>query len=275
MFKKVYLEIGNICNLHCHFCSLDNRKKEFMSVSDFKKISSEVKKFTDYIYLHVKGEPLIHPYLEEILDICKEDNLQVNITTNGTKLAEKLDIIKNKSCIRQVNISAHALSEISFNERKDYLNSLLNLIEYAFQTKAIYVSIRLWIKNEEINNLVLNFLNEKLNLNKEITLETKKIMDNVYLSIDEEFVWPSLENDFVSDRGRCYGAINQIAILASGDVVPCCLDSGGVMVLGNCLKQSLEEILNQKRYKEMYDGFKKGIVKEELCKHCLYRTRFK
>lgn len=275
MFKKVYLEIGNICNLHCHFCSLDYRKKEFMSVSDFKKISSEVKKYTDYIYLHVKGEPLIHPDLEDILDICKEQNLQVNITTNGTKLAEKLDIIKKKTCIRQVNISAHALSEIDLDERDNYLNSLLNLVEYASQTKAIYLSIRLWIKNEEINNLVLNFLNEKLNLNKEITLETKKIIDNVYLSIDEEFVWPSLENDFVSSKGRCYGAINQIAILANGDVVPCCLDSGGVMVLGNCLKQSLEEILNQKRYKEMYEGFKKGIVKEELCKRCLYRTRFK
>lgn len=275
MFKKVYLEIGNICNLHCHFCSLDNRKKEFMSVSDFQKIALEVKKVTDYIYLHVKGEPLIHPHFEEILDCCSKQNLQVNITTNGTKLAEKLETLKEKTCIRQVNISAHALSEISFNEREEYLNSLFSLIEYVLQTKAFYLSIRLWIKNEEINNLVLNFLNEKLNLEERITLNTKKILDNVYLSIDEEFVWPSLENDFVSDSGRCYGAINQIAILANGDVVPCCLDSSGVMVLGNCLKQPLTEILNQKRYIDMRDGFKKGIVKEELCKHCLYRTRFK
>lgn len=275
MFKKVYLEIGNICNLHCHFCSLDNRKKEFMSVSDFHKIALEVKKVTDYIYLHVKGEPLIHPHFEEILDICTEQNLQVNITTNGTKLAEKLETLKEKTCIRQVNISAHALSEVSFNEREEYLNSLFSLIEYVLQTKAFYLSIRLWIKNEEINNLILNFLNEKLNLEEKVTLNTKKILDNVYLSIDEEFVWPSLENDFVSNSGRCYGAINQIAILVNGDVVPCCLDSNGVMVLGNCLKQPLTEILNQKRYIDMRDGFKKGIVKEELCKHCLYRTRFK
>lgn len=275
MFKKVYLEIGNICNLHCHFCSHDNRKKEIMSVSDFRKIATEVKKVTDYIYLHVKGEPLMHPRFEEILDVCIEKNLQVNITTNGTMISEKIKIIKEKSCIRQVNISAHALNEISFNERKEYLNGILSLIEYAFKTKKIYLSIRLWIKNEEVNNTILKYLNEKLNLQQQITINTNKIMDNVYLSIDEEFIWPSLENDFVSEKGRCYGTIDQIAILVNGDVVPCCLDSNGVIVLGNLFKESLEVILNKKRYKDMRDGFKNGVISEALCKHCFYRTRFK
>lgn len=275
MFKKIYLEIGNMCNLHCHFCSIDNRKKEIMNVGNFKKLIPQIKEYTDYLYLHVKGEPLLHPDLEEILSICSLYNMKVNLTTNGTKLGEKLEIIMKSICIRQVNISAHSLSEIACSEKNNYLDNLLKLILYANKTKKFFVSIRLWIENEEINNLVLNFLNNNLLLDKPITINSSKIIDNVYLSKDEEFVWPNLKNEFVSEKGRCYGTRDQIAILVNGDVVPCCLDSSGVMVLGNCFSKPLKEILSSERFIEMQDGFKKGIVKEELCKHCSYRLRFK
>ena len=66
-FKKVYIEITNICNLNCSFCSNNKREKKFMSVSDFSHIIDEVKKYTDYIYLHVKGEPLLNPNLDIFL----------------------------------------------------------------------------------------------------------------------------------------------------------------------------------------------------------------
>lgn len=275
MFKKIYLEIGNMCNLHCHFCSIDNRKKEIMSVGNFKKLIPQIKEYTDYLYLHVKGEPLLHPDLEEILSICSLYNMKVNLTTNGTKLGEKLEIIMKSTCIRQVNISAHSLSEIAYSKKNNYLDNLLKLILYANKTKKFFVSIRLWIENEKINNLVLNFLNNNLLLDKPITINSSKIIDNVYLSKGEEFVWPNLKNEFVSEKGRCYGTRDQIAILVNGDVVPCCLDSSGVMVLGNCFSKPLKEILSSERFIEMKDGFKKGIVKEELCKHCSYRLRFK
>lgn len=275
MFKKIYLEIGNMCNLHCHFCSIDNRKKEIMSVENFKKLIPQIKEYTDYLYLHVKGEPLLHPDLEEVLSICSLYNMKVNLTTNGTKLGEKLEVIMKSTCIRQVNISAHSLSEIAYFEKNNYLDNLLKIVLFAHKTKNFFVSIRLWIENEEINNLVLNFLNNNLLLDKPIAINSSKIIDNVYLSKDEEFVWPNLKNEFVSEKGRCYGTRDQIAILVNGDVVPCCLDSSGVMVLGNCFSKPLKEILSSGRFIEIQDGFKKGIVKEELCKHCSYRLRFK
>lgn len=275
MFKKIYIEIGNLCNLHCHFCSIDNRKREIMSLENFSKILKQAKNYTDYIYLHVKGEPLIHPQFKEILACCEEEKVKVNITTNGVKLKENEKIIFNNPCIRQMNISAHALSEISPNERSEYLLNLLDVINYVSLHKSFYLSIRLWVKNEEITNLVLNFLNDKLQLKEKITINSRRIVDNVYLSVDEEFVWPTLKNEFVSENGKCYGTRDQIAILSNGDVVPCCLDSSGSVVLGNCLDDSLENILNCERFKNMRSGFEKGIVTEELCKRCSYRLRFK
>ena len=273
MFKKVYVEIGNLCNLHCQFCSLNHRKSHLMKASEFQKIAPEIKKFSDYIYLHVKGEPLIHPELEEILKICEEVKLKVNITTNGTLLLEKLEILKKNDCIRQVNISAHAFSEIpNFNKIK-YLEGLRQIVDFVKETKKFYLSIRFWIENKEVKNEVASYLEENCGI---ILGDTDgKVYENIYSSYDEEFVWPSLDHEFIGETGRCLGTKDQIAILANGDVVPCCLDCNGVIVFGNCFEEKLENILKSGRFMNMRKEFGNNKVIEELCKRCSYRLKFK
>ena len=107
-FKKIYIEITNICNLNCPFCSKDNRKKQEISLNDFEHILKQINDYTDYLYLHIKGEPLIHSKIEDILNLCFKYNKQVNITTNGTLLSKKYKLLDN---VRQINISLHSLSE--------------------------------------------------------------------------------------------------------------------------------------------------------------------
>ena len=97
MFNRIYIEITNVCNLNCDFCPHTNRKKKFMSVDEFALIMEKIKGYTSYIYLHVKGEPLIHPELDKILKIANSYNLNVNITTNARILKDKLDIIVNNN----------------------------------------------------------------------------------------------------------------------------------------------------------------------------------
>ena len=72
MYKRVYIEITNICNLNCDFCPATKREKKYMSINEFEEIIKKVKGYTNHIYLHVKGEPLIHPNLDEILKISKK-----------------------------------------------------------------------------------------------------------------------------------------------------------------------------------------------------------
>lgn len=99
-FKKVYIEITNVCNLNCSFCIKDNRIRKSMSVYEFENILKKVDGYTDYIYLHVKGEPLIHNNLDEILSLTSRYNKYVNITTNGVFLKDKVDILKKYNNIR-------------------------------------------------------------------------------------------------------------------------------------------------------------------------------
>ena len=60
-FKNIYIEITRACNLKCAFCpSKDYSSKDFITFKNFKHIIDEVKEYTDGIYLHVLGEPLLH-----------------------------------------------------------------------------------------------------------------------------------------------------------------------------------------------------------------------
>jgi radical SAM protein with 4Fe4S-binding SPASM domain len=100
-------------------------------------------------------------------------------------------------------------------------------------------------------------------------------LDNdVFLNQDIEFEWPSMKNKIISCKGKCYGLKNQIAILVNGDVVPCCLDTDGDIILGNIFKNNLDQILESNRAKRIIEGFNNSQLVEELCKRCNFIKKF-
>ena len=127
MIKKAYLEITNICNLNCSFCHKTIRKKKFISVSEFRRAAEEIRPLTKYLYLHVMGEPLLHPELDKLLLIARELDFLVTITTNGTLLPQKEDILLSSGAIRKISISLHSheANDVSVS-LKDYLASCLD-----------------------------------------------------------------------------------------------------------------------------------------------------
>ena len=265
-FKKIYIEITNTCNLACSFCSIDNRLKKSMSVSEFEEIIKKIDSYTDYVYLHVKGEPLLHPNLKEILDICLEYNKQVNITTNGTLIEKNISLL-NHEAVRQINISLH-----SENNMDDYLGVINRNVE---KLKDKIVILRYWVlkdnKLDEKSTKIVENLKNYYHLstdtvNKLINLKHIHIKDNIYVDKAAMFTWPSLDNDYYNEVGTCYALKDQLAILVNGDVVPCCLDSCGIIKLGNIYEDDMDTIINSDRYQKMLLGFRNRKVNEELCK---------
>lgn len=281
-FKKVYVEITNVCNLKCRFCPITCRDPKFMDTDEFMQIVNQVKKYSDYIYLHVKGEPLLHPKLDEILQISYENKLKVNITTNGTLIHKVRDILLSAPALRQINISLHSLEQNSENNQEEvYMNRILEFAKDLRKTNVI-LSFRLWNLNElseenlDKNRYILNRLKDEFNLDNEIFQEHKhglKIRDRLYLNHDIEFLWPDLKNDIYEEHRFCYGLRDQIGILADGTVIPCCLDGEGVINLGNVFHDNLENILSSERALSIYRNFSNRTAIEELCKRCGYRIR--
>ncbi len=284
-FKKVYIETTNICNLNCDFCPKTSRELKFMDKKSFEHIVESIKSYTNYVYFHLMGEPLLNKELEYFLEISEKNQLKVNITTNGTLINDVKDILLNSQALRQVNISLHSFEanqkQADFNE---YINNIIKFINRATEKTNIICSLRLWNLetryaasnnlNIDIFKLIERELEVKYDLKERLKEENSlKLKNNVYISIGEKFKWPSLELEELGERAFCYGLRNQIGILVDGTVVPCCLDSEGSIPLGNIFESTLEEILNSKRAKDIYDGFSSRKATEELCKKCGFINR--
>lgn len=277
VFKKVYVEITNRCNLDCSFCSKDKREKHEMTLEEFEHVLTEIKTVTKYIYLHVKGEPLLHSKLKEILHLCKKNNMIVNVTTNGLLLNHTKDIIIKSEVVRQINISLNSCERIE--DKDNYAKIIANATNEFLKNSNIIVVYRFWALNDKnLDNNYLTLLNKILSLIDVKNLDINdnqtrdiKIKNNLYLSLFDKFNWPSLEDKLLSEIGTCYGLKTHIAILSDGTVVPCCLDSDGKINLGNIFDESLSKILSSKKVSSIIENFNNNKVIESLCKKCNYR----
>ena len=284
-FKKAYIEITNICNLSCNFCPKTSRKLEFMDRESFEHIAKNIKPYTDYIYFHLMGEPFLNKELESFLEISKENQLKVNITTNGTLINEVKNVLLNAPALRQVNISLHSFEaneeQIDFNK---YINNIIEFVKEAAENTNIICALRLWnldTRYSASNNMnidIFKLLENEFEINCDLKEALKeknsfKLRKNVYISMGEKFKWPSLKVEELGERAFCYGLRDQIGILVDGTVVPCCLDSDGSITLGNIFENNLDEILNLKRSKDIYNGFSERKAVEDLCKRCGFINR--
>ena len=259
-FKKIYIEITNGCNLKCDFCIGNKRPVKFMSFSDFKVILDKVKSYTNYLYFHVLGEPLLHPDVVKFIEYAFNMGFFVNITTNGY-LINRLKGICN---IRQLNISLHSFDSKYGISMDKYLGDIFSTIDSFDDT---YVSLRLWGRgNEEI----LSYVSDYFGVHIPFDFDKYKLSGRVFLSKFREFIWPDLTNNYYSASGKCYGLIDHIGILSDGSIVPCCLDSHASICLGNIFYDDLNIVLSSERVKEMISGFKNNYKCEELCRHCSF-----
>lgn len=285
-FKRIYVEITNVCNLNCDFCPKTSRKPEFMGTELFEKILNEVGDYSRYIYFHVMGEPLLHPDIETFLDLCGQYGFFANITTNGTLIGKLKEKIISKQALRLINFSLHSFeANISDCKIDNYLDEILTFVKETKNKNPKLIScFRLWnikkdnqgFDNQHILRKIEKFfaLPERI---KEIPLTGNgiKVSENVYVNQAECFDWPDMQIEDLTTKGSCLGLRDQSAILVDGTVVPCCLDSEGTISLGNIKKTSFSQIINGKRALDLYEGFRSRKLVEPLCRKCGYRSRFK
>lgn len=286
-FKKIYIEITNVCNLQCEFCPKTQRKPKFLSIQEFEHIIEEVSPYTNYVYLHILGEPLLHQNLKEFIEIAAKKNIKVNLTTNGTLLSREKDFLLELSALRQINISLHSFEANELNlALYDYIKSVMGFVKKATKQSKLLCSVRLWNMdfgdisganslNREIIELIESELDIKESLEERLHRDHScKISQNVYLNMAQKFEWPDINRDMLQEEVFCHGLRDQLGILVDGTVVPCCLDSEGTINLGNIYEESLDRIIESERAKNLYDGFSRRNAVEELCKRCGYATRF-
>jgi radical SAM protein with 4Fe4S-binding SPASM domain len=284
MFKRIHIEITNVCNLQCTFCPEVGRAKNWMSPETFSRVLKEALPLTEQICLHLMGEPLAHPEFSQIISECEEQGAQVNLTTNGLLLPRYRNKELLSPAIRQINFSLQSYRDnFPHKPLEDYLLPILDFSKELHKVRPeTYVNLRLWNlgsddldTNEQVYSLVEGFYGAALNRNVDVShRKSKRIWERVYLHFDSRFEWPGPNSPIRGERGTCHALSNHIGIHSEGTVVPCCLDKEATMPLGNVLEQPLTTILAAPRARAIRQGFDRGILVERMCQGCDFIKRF-
>ena len=279
MLKRVYLEITNVCNLSCSFCPGTKRQKHFLSTEEFSVLAEKLAGHTEYLYLHVMGEPLLHPQLVELLTVAADHGFKICLTTNGTLLARTLPVLLNARNLHKISVSLHSFEgNEGGGDLADYISHCARACA-ALAQRGVICAFRLWNeggKNEK-NAQIFSLLSQEFEKNiADIPLDVRgnrKLGERLYLESAEKFDWPDTQAAEVGTE-FCLGLRQQAAVLCDGTVVPCCLDGEGRIPLGNLFTQNFDEILASPRAQAIVEGFSRRSPTEDLCRRCGYATRF-
>ena len=279
MRNRVYIEITNRCNLACDFCHGTKRPLGTMPPEDFRRIAEKLRGETSYLYLHVLGEPLLHPQLKELLAIAGELGFRVCLVTNGTLLHKRREELLAAKSLHKVSVSLHSFEgNGGAGDLPAYLQQVWDMC-LPLSERGVLCALRLWNEGTapRLNSAVEAFLSQRIGRDVESLPRdargNRTLRPNLFLERAERFGWPDL-NAPESGANFCHGFTRQLAVLWDGTVTPCCLDSEGDIPLGNLLSQPLEEILQGERAAAMAAGFAARKPTEELCRRCGYARRF-
>ena len=309
--NSVYIEITNVCNLHCSFCPCgktlhaDNNATEsiendrtFMPSALFEKcIEGAIDANASEVYFHVLGEPTLHPGFVHYLKKLEQTPLKLTLTTNGTTIERTGRQILASPAIRQVNFSTHAYAELPRETAERHLQNVLDFCRIAtVERPELYINLRLWnIGAEEAspwNSYMLGRIRETFGV--DVTPghfcsrhKSFNITGRLYLHEDTRFEWPSIDErtgkalqtrderigkEIVA--GTCRALDTHVAILHDGRVVACCLDHSGQITLGHIGTQTLSEILQTPLARELREGFAQHELHHPFCQNCSFCKRF-
>ena len=274
-FRKIYVEISNLCNLKCSFCPGTRRPGRRMTPEEFAHLLPKLRPYTDFLYFHLMGEPLCHPKLAEFLSLAGNAGFKVILTTNGTLLRKQQALLLSSPALHKVNISLHAFEAndlaVPFEQ---YLSDCLSFGQAAGGDKIVVY--RLWNSGgaEELNQQIIRRLQEAFPDPWVQERQGIRMASKTFLEHGDKFDWPDLAAEESAAPLFCYGLRDQLGVLCDGTVVPCCLDHEGDIALGNLFEADLEDILATPRAQAIYNGFSSREAVEPLCRRCGYARRF-
>ncbi len=83
------IELTSRCNLKCVMCPRDDgadRGLGNMRMETFRRIIDEASEYLEFTFLHLAGEPLLHPRFAEFIDYAAEKGVTTGLSTNATIL---------------------------------------------------------------------------------------------------------------------------------------------------------------------------------------------
>jgi radical SAM protein with 4Fe4S-binding SPASM domain len=253
------IEVSSVCNFSCIMCPRNhyNRKDKtpFIDIDLIRKLIREDSfKGSYFVELQMSGEPLLHPDLRAIVDLIKTTGVKVGLSTNGSLIHEKIDVLKDLDYITISVDSISDYSNIRVNGKLDVLLSNIDLLQRSTSAAVDLQIIELKGWEEEVSRLKDIF--------PSINIRT---VPDCFITIDYPPSYPS-----VSKR-ICLNPWLSVSIHSNGNVVPCCFAFWDDIIYGNIKTRSLKDIWKGKEVEYIRRSHETQSY-VSLCKRCYMRS---
>lgn len=261
------VEITNVCNLRCSMCPRLSmtRKPKHMEVEFFDDFLRRNHKTLEFVGLNGYGEPLLHPRLFDILEICKKYKVPAGISTNCTMLmgetAQRLieegpehlilaiDSVQRES-YEQVRVGA------DFDRVMQNVRGFLELLS----TKKSHTFVVLQcIYMTETKGQIREFIKSFSSFHYD-AIRIRQLTYSGNTRTDANYTNP---------KTPCYWLWTEPMLLSNGQLTVCCQDVNGELSLGSCHNDSLTELWQSERIRHIRqlhaEGKRQGI---RICKDC-------
>lgn len=270
---SVQIEPTNVCNLRCTTCpgSRSACARGFMEMDLFEKIATEAAGLgVKRIHLYLRGEPLLHPKITEMIAFIKAHGMAVHFATNATKMTPELStamLLAGMDSADQLTVSFLGHSKASHEatmvgvDHDQVVDNVLGLVrlrrELHVNGPVVEVIFNAPPENQHESGAFLEFWRGKV--------------DHARLGeISVEF-----ENYKRDDLGGikrtipCNAILERMPILWNGKVPQCNGDFDGDWELGDMRTDSIVDVWNCERLREVRRVHRERTFSDiPMCLHC-------
>jgi len=289
----VRIETVGKCNFRCIHCptGINPNNRSILSEGMFDSIVGEflnARFIPRVVVLYHGGEPLLNTKLSKYIRVLKKMGVEKTvITTNASLLTGEQSRELVLAGLDEIKVSFDGQSPDENNHIRqggDFYANAENVKTLCEVRKALgRNNPHIKISNIRIcNKETLQKMSEQQQF---MFQEPPEYLTKYFCQEGNELefqsfpamVWPGYERNGFFDVVKfetakpkyCGSLFETTTILSNGDVVLCCYDIKGELVLGNITKESIFDIWSSKKYLEIREKFKKYEY-SYLCEKCNY-----
>jgi MoaA/NifB/PqqE/SkfB family radical SAM enzyme len=260
----IYVEPTNVCNFGCKMCpeSLPDYAEragyyQKMDLGLFDKLVADIKELggVKSLKLYFEGEPLLNNELEEMIVRGRTVAERTELTTNGSMLssARSRKIIASGLDYLQVSIYSvmdsdhHRITGQGRTSPRDILRNIQLLVEAREElcSEKPHIHAKLMYDSEEGR---VAFEYQYQNVADSISVQGTH---NWTGTIDHPSPLVNISEAPVNIKNVCPFPFYMLTVKANGDVSVCCVDWSGALVIGNVGRNSLREIWEGEKLREI------------------------
>ena len=285
---NITIEPTNACNLLCPICetgaNILEREEANMTLDEFQVIMNKLGPYTNTLMYYFMGEPFLNKHSYEMIRYAKDIGIPfITTCTNGDPVnPEKLIICGLDEVNFQIGgmtQETHEIYRINSNLER-VLTALKETIRLKKERNSKIRVIAGFIVMKHNEHEIETFQNHMAELGVDGITVINPCVRNIsqgeqflpenkrYWDYDVEAFKNGSLKPIIQSKNKCDWVYYSLSIHVNGDVVPCCRDPKGEMVMGNILKEDLDDIWNGKNYISFRKQLHKDQSQIKICQLC-------